>query len=48
MYIVSVSKLTADQKRGFTFTPVDPGLLKFEPPTTLSPLQSMPENVTGE
>ena len=48
MYIVFSSKLTADQKKVFTFNPVDPGLLKFDPQTTLNLLQSMPENVTGE
>lgn len=48
MCIVFSSKLTADQKKVFTFNPADPGLCKFDPHTTLDPLQSMPENVTEE
>lgn len=42
------SKLASDQEKVFTFNLIDPELLKFDPQTTLDPLQSISENVTGE
>lgn len=42
------SKLASDQEKVFTFNLIDPELLKFDPQTTLDPLQSISENVLGE